>query len=117
MNDARVFKVLDTFQKGVRYFYLTMSLIFIYSFVMGTVDDIDKWIEPVILVISRVELGLVAFFLGVRVAITSFKTIEGDLLGTDINNLLRFWEWCEDKVKDLLIYNGALGVLLISLHM
>lgn len=116
MYSLQMFKVINGLQKAVRGFYILLIVATIYSSAYGFIPDTSVWSEPALKVLSIVEIVLVMTYLGLLLSITLFGRFEGVFMGTDVANVIAYWKWLLDKVKDVLIYNGILGFIIFSLY-
>lgn len=116
MYSLQMFKVINGLQKAIRGFYILLIVATIYSSAYGFISDTSVWSEPALKVLSIVEIVLVMTYLGLLLSITLFGRFEGVFMGTDVANVIAYWKWLMDKVKDVLIYNGILGFIIFSLY-
>ena len=116
MYSLQMFKVINGLQKAIRGFYILLIVATIYSSAYGFIPDTSVWSEPALKVLSIVEIVLVMTYLGLLLSITLFGRFEGVFMGTDVANVIAYWKWLLDKVKDVLIYNGILGFIIFSLY-
>ena len=116
MYSLQMFKVINGLQKAIRGFYILLIVATIYSSAYGFISDTSVWSEPALKVLSIVEIVLVMTYLGLLLSITLFGRFEGVFMGTDVANVIAYWKWLLDKVKDVLIYNGILGFIIFSLY-
>ena len=114
MGSPKLFKIIDGMQKAFRYAYVVLILLMLYASLYGYLTESVAWIDPTIKVVSAVELFLVVTFFGLRIAKSTFSKIDGDVLGTEIVHIVQYWEWLEDKIKDMLIYNGIIGFVILN---
>ena len=117
LNSPQLFKIVNGFQKAISYFYLAMVVMMIYA----TISDFSlgdrNWEDPAVRVFTAIELFLVVLYFGVVICIKVFDKVDGDLLGTDVDNIIEFWGWFGDKIRDMLVYNGIIGFMIFSMYL
>lgn len=117
VNSPQIFKVVNGVQKTIRYFYVVFIAMIVYSTVSGFLLGERDWVNPAIRIFTALELFLVVLYFGVVISIKVFDKVDGDLLGTDVDNIIEFWGWFGDKIRDMLVYNGIIGFMLFSMYL
>ena len=117
VNSPQLFKVVNGVQKSIRYFYVVLISLMIYTTVSGFLLGERDWVNPAIRIFTAIELFLAVLYFGIIICIKVFDKVDGDLLGTDVDNIIEFWGWFGDKIRDMLVYNGIIGFMLFSMYL
>lgn len=112
-----MFKVVNGLQKVARYFYIALIVSAIYATASGYITGVESWVSPAQKVVTAIELFFIVLYFGIKICKQVFVNIDGKLLGTDVKSMVLYWEWLEDKIRDILVYNGALACIIISFYM
>lgn len=116
LGNQKVALAVKGVQKAVSYMYMFLILLLLYSTIGGYVQSTDEWVQPLADVVVKVELGLIYLYLSIKMCKVIFGRVKGHLLNSDIEDILVFWNWLDDKVKTVLMYIGLLGFILLSLY-
>lgn len=117
LKGKQLFAIINGAQKAVQFLYAVIILLAGFSVVNNYMQGTEDWIKPLISGLSTAELFFIVVFFGIKICKQLFSKVDGVLLGSEVSNILAYWDWLEGKIKDILVYNGALAFIMISFYL
>jgi len=117
VNSLQLFKIVDGVQRALQYLYMIFIGLSVYVVISKFMTGTEIWVRPMLRGLTAIELFFVIIYFGLKIATQIFSRIDGEFLGTEVYHMIEFWEWLENKVKNILIYNGILGFVMFSLYL
>lgn len=107
-------EILGRFKLVVKYFYMAILGLMVVALAREQLGLIGMWDGIFQKVIVSVEIIGMVTYLGIKVAIKLFDGVQGEVLGTQPHYMVAFWRRTELAILEIMLYNGFIGVLLLT---